>query len=1290
MEIRFRIFSIFFLVTFFLTFGSGLFAQSVLILYDGPETKSEAFKSASFLSRLLGHFKIDSWEVASVRRYESSMALQADFLFLIFEEGLPEFPPAMLEDLKERKKTTVWLHMHIDHFLESEAKKLGFAYDDWEERDDWKIYYKNEDFPKEDPGLNRLRILDQDKVEVLATIASPNGQVYPYVLKSGSFWYFADSPFSYALEGGRFLILADLLHDILGQEHAVSHRALVRIEDINPEDKPENLRRLGRWLKKEGIPFAISLIPIFRDPSASKEIRLSQRPKLVAALKELVSLGGTIVLHGATHQHQGRSAEDYEFWDDILGQPVSHESQDWVEERIRLGLEECLRCGLYPLAWETPHYSASQSDYRSIARFFDSFYDRVMAAELVGTQQIFPYPCWLKDLGIKVIPENLGYVDFEKPDPESIIDKARNMLVVRDGIASFFFHSFVSLTYLKKICLAMKAMGWEFISLHDFKCNVRTDSLWVTSEGGEASLYLRNEYVHELWLDREGRLLRENYSSRPVNGIWPQKIDLAPGSLYVLEAVSAIPVKKKAWSAELIGLLKKIIQPEKEPFFKLIKTAVVVTDEKVSQEEDFDIRSFVSVLKVYGLNPQEIPLKELRSIRPGQPDLLIVANPVARRLKPTEVIRLLDFVEKGGLILTDGPSPLAEKFGFQFSGEKIKIKGLKETTFPAPIFEWSSPDQVPKFTFESGLVLARDLDHNFPLAVLRLWGQGKILFLATLFDPQTPFGLSRYPYLIYYLRNNLGIPLNVRRPSLELYFDPGLREGVSLEKLVRHWRACGVKIIYIAAWHFYENYQFPYRYFIDLCHRFGIAVYAWFEFPQVTPLLWEKNPQWRERQVNGLEARNGWRLPLNLFHPEAQTATLNFLKEILLEYDWDGVNLAEISFDTAGGLAYPEKFTPFNDEVRRLFKQKEGFDLEEVFKPHSFYYWKNNPEAKEKLLSFRCQLIKDLHLLFLEEIEKIKKFKGAPWEIIVTNYDSLLHPEIIEECGVDTRFLIDLMDEFPFILQIEDPARSWRELPSRYEKYLETYKKILPDLNRLMFDINIIPWREIKGTPFPLPQACGSELATLVYLAMQASGRVAIYSEATLISLDLPLISYVLGAEIKLEEKGGKYISRSRKPYHLVVNRSNFQAILNGQNWPLIYQNMVALPAGENSFELKEKSLFNLSWPHYRFFLDGDLVQVETEGPWYRLSYFSSLPVSLFFSPLPERFLLDGRPLDVGFDQSSLILPPGRHRLEIYTETPSIHRLKSFGYFSSLIFSLLGSLAVGLLTFFYLYIKKKQ
>ncbi len=1278
------------LVSLLFFFVASAFSQSVLIFYDGSEGKSEAFKSACFLNRLLGHFKIEKSSVLSIRHYVRGLALEPDFLFLFFEEGQPEFPAVLLTDLTQRPKTTLWVNMHIDRFLETEAERLGFVYDDWEERTDWKVWYKGEDFSKEDPGLNRLKLQAPDKVEVIATISSPDGRTFPYVLRSGGFWYIADSPFSYAYEGGRFLILADLLHDILGQDHPTAHQALVRIEDINPEDNPAYLKRLGQWLEKEGIPFSLSLIPIFRDPSTQQEVRLSERPKLVAALKELVNRGATIVLHGATHQHQGRTAEDYEFWDDISGRPIPHETQDWVEERIRLGLEECLRCGLYPLTWETPHYSASQEDYRLIGRFFDSLYDRVMAAELVGTQQIFPYPVFLPDLMVQVIPENLGYVDFEKPDPSRIIENARHMLTVRDGLASFFFHSFVPLKYLQEVCRAMKSMGWNFISARDFACNLRTDSLWVTSAGGEGSIRLRGEYVHELLLDRLGKTLRESYSSEPIDGLWPQKIALPPGSLYVLEAKLSQPTKPKTFPASLILGLKDILNPgPKRAPIRLHKTAVMAV-ENISSQDENDIKSFLSVLRVFGLNPEVVSQKKLGALRPSQPDLLVIPNPVALRLSPAEVNRIVDYVYAGGQVISDGPSALIEKFGFQLGQEKMTLKGIKETTLPAPVFEWSSPALISVFNFEAGLVLARDLEQGLPVVVLRSVGQGKVLFLAATFDPVTPFGVSRYPYFAYYLKNNLGLPFLVRRNNLELYFDPGLRPEVSLEKLVRHWRASGVKIIYLATWHFYEKYQFPYRYFIDLCHRFGIAVYAWFELPQVTPLIWEKHPEWREKQVDGQDARNGWRLPINLFHPEARETTLNFFRQMLLHHDWDGVNLAELCFDTDHGLLYPEKFTPGNEAVSRIFRQKEGFDLSEVFRPGSPFYWKHNSQAYERLLAFRRNLIKELHRLFLEEIQKINDYKKAAWEVIVTNYDSLLHPEISEQCGVDTRDIVDLMDEFPFILQIEDPARSWTALPFRYQNYLEAYKQIIPDLNRLMFDINVVPWRDIRKTPFPLSQACGNELATLVFFGQQPSGRVALYSEATILPLDLVLLPFVSAADVSLEAKGDGYLLRSRRPFNLVLSRPDYQAWLNGREWPLISGSSVAIPAGENYLQLKKLPVFHPAGLSYRFYLDGELVEVEAAGPWYRLLYSSSLPVTFSFNQLPGRLLLDNQTWPIFLDQTSLILPRGRHSLEIYTEAAAVHRLKTVGYFSSLLFFVLGSVSVGLLLGSYFYIKIKR
>ncbi len=107
------------------------------------------------------------------------------------------------------------------------------------------------------------------------------------------------------------------------------------------------------------------------------------------------------------------------------------------------------------------------------------------------------------------------------------------------------------------------------------------------------------------------------------------------------------------------------------------------------------------------------------------------------------------------------------------------------------------------------------------------------------------------------------------------------------------------------------------------------------------------------------------------------------------------------------------------------FRGREGFDPAELFVPASPFYWRKNRAALGSFLRFRTEIVRDLHTSFLDEAERVKTAKFGDLEVIVTAMDSLLHPEIIEDCGIDIRDIIGLMDRYPFTLQVEDPSRSW-------------------------------------------------------------------------------------------------------------------------------------------------------------------------------------------------------------------------------------------------------------------------
>jgi uncharacterized lipoprotein YddW (UPF0748 family) len=88
----------------------------------------------------------------------------------------------------------------------------------------------------------------------------------------------------------------------------------------------------------------------------------------------------------------------------------------------------------------------------------------------------------------------------------------------------------------------------------------------------------------------------------------------------------------------------------------------------------------------------------------------------------------------------------------------------------------------------------------------------------------------------------------------------------------------------------------PLKELIDAAHEQGLAVVAWFEFgfsssyqkPDGGPLL-QKRPGWAALDVRGnLVSKNGFQW-MNAFDPEVQDFLLEMIKEVVVNYDVDGV-----------------------------------------------------------------------------------------------------------------------------------------------------------------------------------------------------------------------------------------------------------------------------------------------------------------------------------------------------------------------------------------------------------------
>ena len=131
-----------------------------------------------------------------------------------------------------------------------------------------------------------------------------------------------------------------------------------------------------------------------------------------------------------------------------------------------------------PTMFEFPHYAGSATDYKVVNSLFGVRYDRglyfpgVLSGKTVDHSkvngQFFPYA--VRDVyGSVVIPENIGNVEPEPFNnhparlPADLVASAGRNLVVRDGVASFFYHPYLGTDHLRDLVTGIKAQGYTFV-----------------------------------------------------------------------------------------------------------------------------------------------------------------------------------------------------------------------------------------------------------------------------------------------------------------------------------------------------------------------------------------------------------------------------------------------------------------------------------------------------------------------------------------------------------------------------------------------------------------------------------------------------------------------------------------------------------------------------------------------------------------------------------------------------------------------------------------------------------
>jgi uncharacterized protein YdaL len=477
-----------------------------LVLYD--ETGPYAWLGeiyAQQTANLVSHF--GSWTAHPVSGYQAGELSTYSAIVYVGSTYDEPLPVAFLDDVLASKVPVLWMYDNIWQLTARKADfqaAYGFTWKQFDFSTIDEVRYNGTSMARDTingSGIMDHVISDPSKVTVLGEAVRSDGTTMPWALRSGNLTYLGEIPFAYVGHDDRYVAFADLLTGVIAPATPTRHRALARIEDVGPDADPAELRAIADLLYSKRVPFSVAVYTRYRDPKGvnnggkAEDYTLRQRPQVVSALKYMQARGGTLLMHGYTHQmgsannpYDGVSGNDFEFYrahvDDadrvIYDGPVIGDSAAWATSRIVAAKLDFALAGLsQPTIFEFPHYAGSATDYDVVNSVFGKRYERGLyfPGRLRGkpadyshlSGQFFPYV--VRDVyGSVVVPENIGNVEPEAYNthpvrlPADLVASAKRNLAVRDGVASFFYHPYLGTGYLKQTVEGIQGLGYTFVT----------------------------------------------------------------------------------------------------------------------------------------------------------------------------------------------------------------------------------------------------------------------------------------------------------------------------------------------------------------------------------------------------------------------------------------------------------------------------------------------------------------------------------------------------------------------------------------------------------------------------------------------------------------------------------------------------------------------------------------------------------------------------------------------------------------------------------------------------------
>ncbi len=598
---------------------------------------------------------------------------------------------------------------------------------------------------------------------------------------------------------------------------------------------------------------------------------------------------------------------------------------------------------------------------------------------------------------------------------------------------------------------------------------------------------------------------------------------------------------------------------------------------------------------------------------------------------------LADRVRNGAFLILEGDSETGRSLGFQPTAGKVRVAGVEDSLRPRVDIVWEQATETAVYRVPpEATVFTRERWTGAPLAAGFRSGAGAVFWVAL---PPGERGFERFPFLLQAL-GTLGLDPPFRSNLLWAFFDSSYRARADTDYLAARWQRAGIRGLHVAAWHYYEPDEERDQYLrrlIQSCHRQGILVYAWLGLPHVSEKFWRDRPEWREKTALGQDAHLDWRMLMNLRNRDCFAAVSAGVKALVTRFDWDGVNLSELYFESLQGHENPARFTPMNGDVRREFLALEGFDPIHLFDPASANFRARNPQGLRRFLDYRAGLARRMHEEWLDLLASVQRERHG-LDLVLTHVDDRFDPRMRDAIGADAASALQLLGRHSFTFLVEDPATVWHLGPERYREIAARYAPLTPHRERLAVDLNIV---ERYQDVYPTKQQVGGELYQLVNQAARAFPQVALYFEKSIEAADVPWLSSAAAAVERWERDGDRHTVESPRGVGI---RWRGPARVNGKPWPVWDGETAWLPAGRHIIEPGSEA------PALRLTgLTADLLSASSLPRGLDFTYRGQARVLALFNARPAALWVDGSPVRIeALDRADgvlLRLPAGRRHI---------------------------------------------